>query len=128
MALKRSPLRRKSRSVKAIMKDKAWSEQSKFVRARDKKCVTCGSRDDLQAGHFKHGDRMDFVVENINTQCSGCNKYRHGNPIPYAIYLEKKFGHGIIQKLEKQAKISKQFTLAEYTELYEKFKTLNSQS
>lgn len=79
----------------ADLKKKAWDTFSKWIRARDKKCITCnvnGSGSNyLQAGHFWHGV-LDFDEENINAQCVHCNKYLSGNGTHYSVYLLNKLG------------------------------------
>ena len=83
--------KRKKRSPKEILRDKAWSTFSKWIRNRDKRCVTCGNTETLQAGHFWHAC-LDFDEVNINAQCTGCNKWRHGNLAKYSTYLIRKYG------------------------------------
>ena len=83
--------KRKKRSDKEILRDKAWATFSLWVRARDGRCVTCGVKENLQAGHFFHG-LLDFDEININAQCSQCNKWKHGNLAVYSNYLIEKYG------------------------------------
>lgn len=79
------------RSKIQILRDKAWDTFSLWIRNRDKRCVTCGSSQNLQAGHFWH-NVLDFDEENINAQCRRCNHFLSGNLAVYAIYLLKKLG------------------------------------
>ena len=88
----------KVKSKKQLHK-KAWDTFSKWVRARDKRCVTCGARDTLQAGHFWHAV-LDFDEMNINAQCAQCNHYKSGNLAPYSAYLIHKYGAEEFKKLE----------------------------
>lgn len=85
-------------------KKKAWIAFSLFIRARDKRCVTCGSTANLQAGHYIPGsvcgEYLFMDERNISAQCSSCNKWKSGNLSVYALYLEKKYGAGILQQLE----------------------------
>ena len=98
--MKRTPLakvsknkvkKRKQRSPREILRDKAWATFSKWIRNRDGKCVTCGSLNTPQAGHRWHA-KLDFDEININQQCSGCNKWRQGNLSKYDDYLIAKYG------------------------------------
>lgn len=82
-------------------KKQAWDTFSKWIRARDKKCVTCGSRNTLQAGHFWH-NCLDFDEININAQCARCNKWLSGNLAVYANYLIDKYGIKEFKDLEKR--------------------------
>jgi hypothetical protein len=93
------PRRRKIRASNDILHDKAWNVFSKWIRARDGRCVTCGERDGLQAGHFWH-NCLDFDEININAQCARCNHYLSGNLAPYAAYLIHKYGAEEFEKLE----------------------------
>lgn len=79
------------RSQKQILKDKAWKVFSKWIRNRDKKCVTCPNGLAENAGHFWH-NVLDFDEENINGQCVRCNKWLSGNLAPYSVYLLRKLG------------------------------------
>lgn len=73
------------------LKDKAWKVFSKWIRQRDKRCVTCGSIKSLQGGHFWH-NILDFDEMNVNAQCAYCNHYLSGNLAVYSTYLIKKYG------------------------------------
>jgi hypothetical protein len=73
------------------LKRKAWDTFSKWVRERDKKCVTCGSINQLQGGHFWHGV-LDFDEINVNAQCKRCNVWLSGNLAMYSTYLIEKYG------------------------------------
>ncbi len=79
---------------------------SMFVRRRDNYiCVTCG-RQGNEAGHYigREVRATRWDERNVNCQCTYCNKYKHGNLTKYAIYLERKFGVGILEELDQQAK------------------------
>ena len=104
--------RKKLQSMQNLRK-KAWTVFSLWIRNRDKKCVTCGSIKSLQAGHYVHRNCLDFNEKNINAQCAGCNMYKSGNLVVYAVYLEKKYGYGIIQELEKKGREVKKFNREE---------------
>src|SRR3990167_10327775 len=88
-------------SVRTNLKRKAWSLFSKWIRERDKQCITCGSRNQLCAGHFWHGV-LDFDEININCQCKQCNTFKSGNLAPYSIYLIRKCGQKAFEDLEKR--------------------------
>lgn len=83
--------RAKIKSPLDSLKRKAWDTFSKFIRQRDGKCVTCGSTNQLQAGHFWHGV-LDFDEMNINAQCKKCNVWLSGNLAVYSTYLLEKYG------------------------------------
>lgn len=83
------------------LKRKAWDIFSKWVRERDKMCVTCGSRGDLDAGHYWH-NCLDFDPMNINAQCRKCNRFQGGNLAEYGAYLLNKYGEEKMKDLEKR--------------------------
>lgn len=108
------------------LKAKTWVALSKFVRQRDKKCVTCGGPPD-DAGHFIHnsersqslgGNELWYDLRNINAQCTRCNRFKSGNLAPYALYLEEKYGHGVIQELHDLWRKPKKWTREEIQHIY----------
>ena len=113
--MKRSPLKRGTKQMKRTrlkkrgaktLHEKAWDVFSKWIRNRDKQCVTCGSKPTLQAGHFHHGV-LDFDEININAQCARCNKWLHGNLSQYAVYLINKYGQEAFNQLDARHWLAK---------------------
>ena len=74
---KKSPSRRNARKIT----DKLMSL---FAILRDGRCVTCGSTDNLQGGHYF--GRVMFSVRydprNVYCQCAGCNILHESNSEP----------------------------------------------
>jgi 5-methylcytosine-specific restriction endonuclease McrA len=108
------------------LKTKAWEAVSRYVRQRDKGvCQTCGKVDDWrnqQAGHYRHnternqllgGNRLWYDLRNLNCQCPQCNKWKNGNLNAYAIFLERKYGHGILEELDFLYRTPKKFSREE---------------
>lgn len=114
--------KRKKRSPREILRDKAWNAFSKWIRARDGRCVTCGSVNNLQAGHRWHG-KLDFDEININAQCSGCNKWKQGNLSKYDDYLITKYGMFVWTQLyeRKNQAVAEYRTDEDYQALIEKY-------
>lgn len=83
------------------LKKRAWTVFAKWIRERDKQCVTCGNRNELQGGHFWH-NCLDFDEENINAQCKKCNHFMSGNLASYSIYLLNKLGEKKFKDLEQR--------------------------
>lgn len=111
------------------LKKKLWKLFSEYIRKRDGyKCITCGKQLDKNtshAGHFvpkSRGLAIYFDERNVNCQCVSCNLFRHGNLVPYAVYLEKKYCHGIIQELEALSRTVKKISSQEYLDLIETYK------
>lgn len=95
---------------------------SKWIRNRDKKCVTCGGPPD-HAGHFWHGV-LDFDEININAQCAGCNTYRDGMLATYSTYLLDKYGLEEFNALKQRhylALAGEKKTDEEYMAIIEKY-------
>lgn len=113
----------RKRSKTKTLHKKAWDIFSLWVRNRDKRCVTCGSRVTLQAGHYWHGV-LDFDEININAQCSGCNHFRSGNLALYASYLINKYGIDEFKALEMRhwmALKGEKRTAEEYEEIIHRY-------
>lgn len=119
--MRRTPFKKKS--PQKTLHRKAWDTFSKWIRERDKRCVTCGSTNQLQAGHFWHAV-LDFDEININAQCKQCNHFKSGNLAPYSAYLIAKYGIETFQDLEKRHYIAmrgEKRTDEEYKDLINKY-------
>lgn len=107
------------------LKRKAWNTFSKWIRERDKMCITCGKRNTLlNAGHFWHGV-LDFDEMNINAQCTSCNNFKSGNLAPYSVYLINKYGLEKFKDLEKRHYLAlggEYRTDKEYQDIIDKYK------
>ena len=122
---------KKLRSISAV-KLEAWKAVSIYVRTRDKACVTCGGSPD-HAGHFQYnternkslgGNALWYDVRNFHAQCVGCNNYKSGNLIPYTIFMEEKYGKGIVQEMYALWRTPRKWTRESIQEVTEKFKLL----
>ena len=103
------------------LKKKAWAVFSKWVRSRDKNiCFTCG-REASQAGHYIHGDAVDFVEDNIHAQCTRCNLYLHGNLGVYGEKLIRLIGQDRIDEIRRQKNSVKKYTREELEGIIEKY-------
>ncbi len=115
------------RSFKKVL----WKFFSLYIRQRDKGvCISCGKTDDWRntdAGHYipkTAGLSIYFDEQNVNCQCVGCNRFRHGNLSQYAIALRKKYGPDILEELDKRRATAKVFTIDEYRNLIDHYKKL----
>ena len=107
---------------------KAWSIFSKWIRNRDKWCVTHLVEGKYipseNAGHFWHGV-LDFDEENINGQCINCNKWNNGKLAQYSVYLLKKLGKKKFDELDirhSRASGGEYRTVEDYQKIIEKYK------
>ena len=125
--MKRSPLRRKSRSPITIARSNAITAFNAFIRARDAvklrgRCYTCGAVG-TQAGHFIHGaNAVRFEETAVHLQCSGCNLFKSGNLIEYTVRMIKDYGQEWVDKLRKRGRITQSFTIKQFREIEETYK------
>ena len=103
--LKAVPKKKKQQSLAAITK-RLDIVVSKIVRIRDKRCVTCGSTDSPQAGHFEsrghYGTRWD--LSNVHQQCASCNLYLKRNMVEYYKFIQKTYGEKYPDTLHELAR------------------------
>ena len=130
MTLRKNPIK--------TLKLKIWHEISVYVRNRDKICITCGARKsfyELDCGHYlpntergasAGGNKLWYDLRGYGAQCTKCNRFNSGEQAKFAEYLEKKYGHGILQELRKLRNTYKKWTLEELKVVYEHFKNLNN--
>ena len=83
-----------------------------YIRKRDERlpCISCGSGQPEQAGHFYsagHYTALRFNEDNTHGQCVRCNYFLSGNLNNYRIRLEKKIGIDRLIQLDELAAISK---------------------
>ncbi len=115
----------------ATAKRRAWKACSKYIRARDKGCCTCPAPA-TQAGHYQHnsdkdtvktlgGNELWYFEKNIHGQCSSCNLYRSGNGVKYALFLENKYGKGILQEIQQLYYKPKKWSVEEILAIEQKF-------
>jgi len=114
-------------SIKGLRK-KARRIFARWICKRDKfKCVTCGKAGN-QAGHFVHGDRLDFDERDNNCQCARCNCYLSGNLAPYSLYLIKKYGPNIIEELNVLGRIARKFSWGELEDIIKRYSVNESEA
>ena len=82
-------MRKKLTNLKKLIK-KADSLWSQCVRARDKECILCGSKNALQAHHFivtrNQSNKYKYDLRNGVTLCYGCHIHGvHSNPSVYLL-------------------------------------------
>ena len=115
-------------------RNKIDEKRREYIRKRDSDwkgwaiCISCGVYRDvqeLQAGHY-YSRIHDFTTglglseENVNLQCIPCNNYKRGNIQGYSTGLTRKYGDGILEKLEEAKKTPKRYKMEEFEFLIEK--------
>jgi len=117
----------------AKLKKELWKLFSEYVRSKgavngENICFTCGVRKEwkmLHAGHYiraSAGLATYFDEQNVHPQCYACNIWRDGNSDEYALKLQRVYGEGILNDLNRRKRqIIKDFPFQEkikhYTEL-----------
>ena len=79
----------------------------------------------MGAGHFiqAFGNQNTFFEEtNVHAQCTSCNLQKSGNLLEYRRRIIKKYGVGYDLKLEKMARVYKQWRPKELKELVKIYK------
>lgn len=95
--MKRSKLRKQSKTKVSTLKRKLWKVFSEYIRLRDNyTCFTCGRKGEgsgIHAGHFLpksiSGIALYFNEDNVHAQCYNCNINLGGNQYVYGVKLGK---------------------------------------
>ena len=126
---------KKRRSLSAAKKA-AWSWLSKCVRyshATDglhAACVTCGKVSkwtELDAGHYEPKTRSNalfFCATNVAPQCTGCNRFRHGNLSEFARWMLREYGQGHLDRLADMRSMVMKWKVADYEEMIIHYKSM----
>jgi len=97
---------------------------SRYVRARDGRCVICSSTYDLQCGHYwkraTHAVRWDTT--NCNALCKGCNGRDNENHDPYSFALMRIYGSDEVEALRERRYSGKRFSETEMLAMAAEFK------
>lgn len=124
-------LGRKSKNPRKTAHVRAWDALSLFIRTSNAdengnvKCFTCDAvwpYKEIQAGHFIHGDNMDFIEENIHPQCVRCNKYLSGNGIEYTVRMIKLYGQEFTEQLVLKKYQIVKYGIQDFRDLEAKYK------
>lgn len=103
---------------------------NQYVRHRDKDlpCISCGKRANrYEAGHYiaqGSSGQLRYHLDNINSQCSKCNRWLSGNLIEYRLGLVQKLGEDKVKFLEEHRHDTKKWTREELETLTSTFKEL----
>ena len=119
-----------SRSKLVKLADKIFSE---FIRRRNAnelgitECFTCGKVDHwkkLQCGHFQSRKHYNtrWNETNCQVQCAGCNVFRYGEQYKFGLYLDKKFGGKMSEKLMQDARKTIKLSNFEIQEIIDHYK------
>lgn len=121
-------------------KKKLWTLFSRHIRLKyaddngQVRCVTCGSIwhwKEIHAGHYipkSRGLSVYFEERNVHPQCVACNTYHHGALDKYALFLQEKYGPGILEELDQLSRQIKKISKFEYEEMIEHYKGMVSET
>lgn len=110
--MKKTPLKKKSKTKTSTLKRKLWKAFSKYIRQRDKGvCFTCDRKcggKGYHAGHFipksVGGLALYFHEKNVRGQCYNCNINLGGNQYIYGQRLGKDI---VVELYQLKNKITK---------------------
>jgi hypothetical protein len=110
--LVKTVIKKKKEKTLSKLKADVWKVFSIYVRSKDKsfqdtvQCFTCDRTDHwktMDAGHYipksTGGAGLYFHEKNVHPQCTGCNRFRHGNLTVYALRLQQKYGSEVLEEL-----------------------------
>lgn len=110
---------KKKQETFATIRNRLDKKMSLYIRARDRACVVCGSRENLQNGHYL--SRVYFSIRwnptNCNCQCSSCNVKHELDPEPYRDFMVERYGEAHIKFLSNLAHSGKKMSRAELHEI-----------
>jgi len=122
----------KLKPSKTLKQAKAKADKyfSKYIRLRDynKPCVTCGSRDKKDCGHFlsRRFESVRFDEKNAHGQCLKCNRFEYGNQYEHSLKVDEFYGEGTAEELRlkskmfcNRSKIDYEYIAQEYANKYE---------
>lgn len=124
------PSLKPTKNSKKLLKKKAWSTFSIWIRNRDADdngictCVTCGKKDhwkNMQAGHGI-GGRNNYLLFNedlVHAQCRSCNLFKGGEYEKYAVFLIEKYGMDWYKEMLRYKPV--QFSDKDYEEIIKKY-------
>jgi hypothetical protein len=98
---------------------------SAIVRRRDRRCVTCGSRRNLQCSHFysRRHLALRFDLRNCHAMCGGCNRRHNSDPAPYLAFMLERYGPEVVAELDTLRGILRKVSDEELRRLLREYKS-----
>lgn len=99
---------------------------SRIVRARDRKCVTCGTARNLQCSHFYSRRYLiiRFDLRNCNTMCAACNRRHNEEPSAYLEFMNECYGREVIEELNELRRCFRKVSDEELRQMLEQRKAV----
>ena len=131
--MKKTPIKRKSKSEIVKIQDKIWELCKQITRKRyGNSCYTCGATGlsgwNWQTGHMwakaSVGAYLKYDLRILRPQCSTCNQYRGGMGADFYRRMLQEIGPEKMEQLEKDRQVTVRAydhytkTLKEYEEIY----------
>lgn len=98
---------------------------SRYIRARDQRCVLCGTKEDLTCGHVfsrvAYSTRWD--EENSFAQCLNENLTHEYDPYPFLLWYQNKFGKKKLDEVHRRYKTIRKISNGELADMLEVYKS-----
>lgn len=136
--MRRTGIKKKSKSPLAKAKDRLWKKLKEVIDARDGPvCISCGATEltgaNKHGGHFipssSCGGFLRYDLRNVFNQCASCNLFRNGAGAEYTLELQKKFGLEFVEQIirDKQKTVKLDIPYVEQmTDFYDSLLTKTS--
>ena len=114
--------------MKKLKEKKIDIEFSKWIRARDGKCLKCGTKENNQCAHIFSRTARSVRWDELNalTLCYKCHLFwAHKNPIEFTEFVRSHLGEKNFALLKRRYYHPKQWTDKQKQRIYENFKTQN---
>lgn len=109
--MRKTPLKRKSRTPLAKAKDKLWELCKQITRSTyGNICYTCGRSglegSNWQTGHFITNStcsaELRYDLKNLRPQCGSCNIWKSGNWVTFEENLIRDHGQEYVDELKRR--------------------------
>jgi len=99
---------------------------SKYIRLRDKRCVVCGTTENLTCGHLfsRVSYSLRWSEKQCFAQCASCNLRHEHDPYPFTRWFISRYGLDQYDQLHAEWKKTKKFSGFELAEIAEYYKDL----
>jgi hypothetical protein len=131
--MKRTGIKKKSKSELTKAKDKLWKTLKELLDIRDgNTCISCGATDlrgaNKHGGHFipssACGGFLRYDLRNVFNQCATCNLFRNGAGAEYTLALQKRFGNKFVEQIVQDKQTTIKLDIDYINSMNEYYKTL----
>lgn len=133
--MKRTPLRRRSKTPLAKLKAALWEECRRITKTRHgNTCYTCGRTglegSNWQTGHYISSSicsvHLRYHLDNLRPQCYNCNINKSGNWIAFEAHLIVDKGRDFPEQLKQlnRETTGKQYDILWYEEKLKEYQQL----